>query len=173
MGGSVSGKQILAQRRTGRRPSGVAIEMMGRAITVLVGQYLSGPPRGREEVTEDAAVMAPVAIEIAAAFPWTDGREVRRLKGRNLPLLDCQIGDSDQADLAGRPWLRGRPFDGVVIVLGFPRRERIKVARRLAAPATIHRDNDISIRHPALRINLLPAKVLAARAVVAKGRVQL
>src|SRR4051812_25981112 len=109
--------------------------------------------------------MAPVPIEVAPALPRADGRQVRRLKGCDLPLLDREIGNSDQADLAGRPGLHCRPFDGVVIVLGLPRRERIEVTRRLAATAAIHGNDDVSIRNPALRIDLFPAKVLAARSL--------
>src|SRR5580692_11011535 len=110
-------------------------------------------------------MMAPFAIEVAAALPGTDRREMGRLQRGDLPLLDRKIRDAEQADFAGRPGLPRCPFDGVVEILGLARRERLQEARRFAAAAGVDRDDDIAMRHPALGIGVLPAQIATARAV--------
>src|SRR5262245_63260037 len=66
------------------------------ALAALAGAVLNGLdlhvvpvfPKGRE----NAAVMRHVAIPVGSAFPDEHGRQMRRLQGSDMPLLDAVIG---------------------------------------------------------------------------------
>jgi hypothetical protein len=80
-----------------------------------------------------------------------------------VPLIDAVIGDAVEAHLAVAPRLHAGPFDAVVKVLGFARRERIDEARRRAGPARVDAHDGVVVRHPFFRIDHFPALVEIAR----------
>src|SRR5215510_7193185 len=89
------------------------------------------------ERADDAAVMSHIAVPVGGALPHAHSGEVRRLKARHVPLIDGVIGNTVEPDLAVRPRLRRGPFDAVVEILGFARREMIDETRRAPAAARI------------------------------------
>ena len=138
------------------------------AAAALAGAVLHGLhlhvvpvfPEGRE----NAAVVRHVAEPVGGAFPHADGGEMRRLQRRHVPLVDAVIGDAVEPDLAVRPRLHARPFDAVVEILGFARREMVDEAGRAAGAAGIDAHADVIVRHPFLRIDDFPVLVLIGRA---------
>ncbi len=73
----------------------------------------------RKGVVGYAAAHDEVAIDVAHAFPWSDGREMRRLLGRSEPLRDREVGVSAGPDLAIAPVLDAKPLDEVMALLAF------------------------------------------------------
>ena len=160
---AVAGQHLVAQRRPGRALAGVRVVVVRLAAAVLVRQHLPRPPGGGERVAENAAVVAGVAVVIPMALPRADRGEVRRLQRGGLPLVDGEIGDAEQPDLAVRPRLRAGPFDQLVVVLVLARLTRIEIARRLAAAARVGDHDHVAVRHPALGIGHLPAQESSGR----------
>ena len=111
------------------------------------------------ERRENAAMMRHVAVPVGGAFPDADRGEVRRLHRGDMPLVDAVIGNSVEADFAVRPGLHARPFDAVVEILGFARREMIDEAGRASGAAGVDAHADVIVRHPFFRIDHFPALV--------------
>src|SRR6266851_1802024 len=105
MFGAIARQQGVVYRKTGGTLAGLAIAKVALLVAVLIRQHLSWIPRGREEAAEDAAVTAPVAIEVRPALPGTDRRQMGRLQARHLPLRDRIVGDTQQADSSVGPFL--------------------------------------------------------------------
>src|SRR5690606_37212016 len=89
----VTFEELWIERDTGRDLARLAITMVCRAVAVLVGKHLARKPCLDEGVAMNAAVVAPVAVVVAPAFPGNDGGEVRWLQGGDKPLCDCVVGN--------------------------------------------------------------------------------
>ena len=105
-----------------------------------------------------------VAVEIGRTLPQADRREVLGLKRRRLPLVLGVVGDAVQADLAVGPLLHAGPFDALCEVLRLAQRPDVDDAGRAPRAAAVDADADITVGHPFLRIDHLPALVLVGRA---------
>ena len=116
------------------------------------------------ERAENAAVVRHIAIPVGGALPDAHGGEMRRLERRHVPLVDAVIGNAVEPDLAVRPRLHAGPFDALVEILGFARREMIDHAGRAAGAAGIDAHAGVVMRHPFLRIDHFPALVEIAGA---------
>ena len=117
-----------------------------------------GDPVGHEHA-EDAAVEQRVAVDVGEALPRHDRLQRRRLQVGDEPLVDREIGDAGQPDVAVAPRLRRRPFDRVVEVDRLGERPRLALARRLAAAAAVDAHRGVALRHPPLRRHRLPVHV--------------
>jgi len=76
-----------------------------------------------DEIAQDAAMVAEIAIEVRGPFPNANGSQVRGLLSGHLPLVHAVIGDPVEPYLAVGPALLPSPFDAVVHVtrlLGAP-----------------------------------------------------
>src|SRR5262249_53927619 len=102
--------------------------LAAHASPVLHGLHLHVVPVLPERA-QNAAVMSHVAVPVRRALPNANGREMRRLQRSHMPLVDAVIRYAVEPDLAVRPWLHAGPFDAVVEILGFARREVIDHAR--------------------------------------------
>ena len=118
-------------------------------------QQMRRVPIGHEQ-GEQPAVVQRVAIEIGKAFPGNDRLQRRRLQIGGEPLIDGEIGNAEQPDIAVAPRLRRRPFDGVIKIDRFGKRPRLALARRFAGAAAVDAHGGIAARHPPLRIDGLP-----------------
>ncbi len=74
-------------------------------------------PEGRE----DPAVPRQIPVHVGGSLEGEHGGQVRRLLGGHEPLIDCVVGDAEQAHLAGAPRLASRPFDALVMVANLAR----------------------------------------------------
>src|SRR5919197_2272931 len=140
-----------ADKLAGTAAAGAAL-----AVSVLYGLYLHVVPV-RPEAAENTAVVGHVAIPIRRSFPDAHRGEMRRLKRRHMPLVDSVVRNAVESHLAVAPWLRARPFDAVVEILGLARREVIDISGRGAAAARVHSHARVALRHPLLRIDDFPA----------------
>src|ERR1039457_3259634 len=98
-------------------------------------------------------------VHVAQAFPGIDGSEVRRLRRRDEPLNDRQVGHTGQPDLAIAPLLRARPFDQIMAVSAFLVPPIRSVSFRLPGAPWIHIDDRVAARHPIKRIGSLEVSV--------------
>ncbi len=73
------------------------------------------------KLTENAAVVAGVAVALVLPFPRNDSRQVRRVVGGNTSLVAGIVGDPEHADFAVAPRLGTGPFDALVQVLNLAR----------------------------------------------------
>jgi hypothetical protein len=134
-----------------------------RADAVLDVCHLTRVP-AREEVAENAAVAAHLAIIIGCPLPDAQGSKMRRLERAHLPLVHGVIGNTVDADFAVAPGLRARPFDALVKVLRLARRPHVEIAWRASGAARVDPHAGIAVRHPFLRIDELPVLIFVARA---------
>ena len=155
----------LCLRQCARRPAHQA------AVHTAAPAALAGPVLHRlhlhvvpilPEGAEDAAMVRHVAIPVGRAFPDAHGGKMWRLQRSDVPLVDCVVGDSVEADLAVAPGLCCGPFDAVVEVLGLARRKMIDEPRRASAPARIEAHAGVVVRHPLLRVDHFPILVVVA-----------
>src|SRR5690606_13692929 len=72
---------------------------------------------------------------------------------------------AEQPDLAVRPGLYPRPFDGVIEVARLHRRHHLVIAGGLAHAARVDDDHGVARQDPALRIRHFPGQIFAGRAV--------
>ena len=72
------------------------------------------------------------------------------------PLVDGEVGDAQEADLAGAPRLRRRPLDRVVEIDRFRERPRLALPGGFAAAAPVDAHRSIAPGHPPVRVNRLP-----------------
>ena len=107
--------------------------------------------------------MRHVAVPVGRAFPDAHRREMRRLQRSDMPLVHRQVGNAIEADFTVRPGLHAGPFDAVVEVLGFARREMIDDAGRTAATAGVDTNTYVIVRDPLLRIDDFPVLILIGR----------
>src|SRR5258708_12069784 len=94
MFGAIARQQGVVYRKAGGALAGFAIAKMALLVAVLIRQDLSWVPRGREQAAEDAAVMAPVAIEVRPALPGTDRPQMGPLQARPLPFRHPIVGSA-------------------------------------------------------------------------------
>ncbi len=90
-----------------------AVGLLARRAAQHVVHQMRREPVGHEHA-EDAAVKQRVAVEIGKTFPRDDRLQGRRLQVGDEPLVDREIRDAVEPDLAVAPGLRGRPFDRVI-----------------------------------------------------------
>ena len=88
-----------------------------------------------------------------------DRLQRRRLQVGDEPLVDGEIGNARQPDLAVAPRLRRGPFDGVVEIDRLGERPRLALARRLAAAAAVDAHRGVALRHPPFRRDGFPVHV--------------
>ena len=132
-----------------------AIRQSLRRAAHHVVHGVRGDPVGHEHA-EDAAVEQRVAIDVGEALPRHDRLQRRRLQIGDEPLVDREIRDAGQPDVAVAPRLRRRPFDRVVEVDRLGERPGLALARRLAAAAPVDAHRGVALRHPPLRRHGLP-----------------
>src|SRR5260370_16326631 len=89
-----------------------------------------------------------VAVPVRCPLPYANGRKMRRLQRRHVPLVDAVVRYAVEPDFAVRPRLRAGPFDAVVEVLGLAGREVVDYARRATAAARIDAHAGIAFPHP-------------------------
>ena len=133
------------------QPSGLMLR--GAAHDVM--HQVRGDPVGHEHA-EQAAVEQRVAIDVGEALPRNDRLQRRRLEVGDEPLVDGEIGNARQPDLAVAPRLRRRPFDRVIEVDRLGERPRLALSRRLAAAAAVDAHGGVALRHPPFRRDGLP-----------------
>ncbi len=150
-------------RRPRDRLAGHGAPVSALADAVLHGGHLARIP-AREEIAEDAAVAAKLAVIIRRALPDAQRRKMLRPQRRRLPLVHRVVRDAVDADLAVRPRLHARPFDARGNVLRLARRPHFQIARRAPGAARVDAQADIAVRHPFLRVEQLPVLVLVAGA---------
>ena len=92
-------------------------------------------------------------------LPRHNGGQMGRLKRRYLPLLDGEIGDAQQTDLAGRPGLRGGPFDRVIKISRLQRRHHFIESGRLSGSARVDHNHCVARRYPTLWVRDFPRQV--------------
>jgi hypothetical protein len=109
-------------------------------------------------------VVRHVAVEIGGPFPGADRGQMLGLQRRRLPLVLGVIGDAVEPDLAVRPGLRAGPVDALRQVLRLAQRPDVDDASRAAGAAAIDANADVTVGHPFLRIDHLPALILVGRA---------
>src|SRR6186713_876773 len=162
--GNVFGEFFLRQRFGPRHVfSRHHARFSARADSVLHASDLARMP-AVEEVAEDAAVAAKLAIVVGRTLPDAQRGEVRGPQGADGPLVHRVIGNAVDADLAAAPGLRAGPFDALVEVLRLALAPDVEVARRVAGAAGVDAQTGIAVRHPFLRIDQFPVLVLVARA---------
>ena len=132
-----------------------AVRHLLRGAPQQMMQQMRGVPIGHEQ-TEQPAVVERIAIEIGKALPGNDRLQRRRLQIGGEPLIDREIGNAEQPDIAVAPRLRRRPFDGVVEIDRFGQRPRLALAGRFAGAAAVDAHGGIAARHPPFRIDGLP-----------------
>ena len=135
-----------------------AVRLMLRRAAHHVMHGVRGDPVGHEHA-EDAAVEQRVAVDVGKALPRHDRLQRRRLQVGDEPLVDREIGNAGQPDVAVAPRLRRGPFDRVVEVDRFRERPRLALARRLAAAAAVDTHRGVALRHPPFRRHRLPVHV--------------
>ena len=168
--GAIFFQLLFRQRlRSGHQLAGDHASGAALADAVLHARHLARIP-ARQEVGEDAAVAAELAVIVGRAFPDAQRGEMRRVERGHLPLVHGVIGDAVHADLAVAPGLRAGPLDAVVEVLRLARRPHVEIAGRAAGAARVDAHAGIAVRHPFLRIDQLPVLVLVARALQHLGR---
>ena len=126
-----------------------AVRLMLRRAAHHVVHQVRGEPVGHEHA-EDAAVEQRIAVDVGEAFPRHDRLQRRRLQVGDEPLVDGEIGDAGQPDLAVAPGLRRRPFDRVVEVDRLGERPRLALARRLAAAAAVDAHRGVASSAPTI-----------------------
>ncbi len=134
------------------------------AQAILHGLDLHVVPVGPER-RENSAMVGHVAVPVGRALPDAHRRQMGRLQGRHLPLVDPVIGDAIQPDLAVRPALDAGPLDASVEVARLARREMIDMAGRPPGAAQIDANAGIAMRHPLLGVDHFPVLVLVGRAM--------
>jgi len=97
-----------------------------------------------------------VAIEIGEAFPRDDRPQRGRLVIGDEPLVDGEIGNAGEPDIAVAPGLRRRPLDRVVEIDRLGERPGLALAGRFSAAAPVDAHGRVAARHPPLRIDGLP-----------------
>ena len=75
------------------------------------------------------------------------------------PLVDREVGNAGEADLAVAPRLRRGPFDGVVEIDRLGERPRLALAGRLAGAAAVDAHGGVALRHPPFGRDGLPVHV--------------
>ena len=145
-----------------------AVGQVLRRAAERVMHQVRGEPVGHEHA-EDAAVEQRVAIDVGEALPRDDRLQRRRLEIGDEPLVDREIGNAGQADIAVAPRLRRRPFDRVVEVDRFRERPRLALAGRLAAAAPVDAHGGVAARHPPFRVDGLPVHQRRSRLPPAVG----
>src|SRR5215471_315823 len=154
--------------------AGVDVPTVGVRTAVLVAQDAAVPPTFEKSAGVDAVLPRAVAIKVICALPGQNCSEMRRLHRGHKPLPRGVIRNTEQPDFPAAPWLRARPFNGIVKVAKLRRRIRIESTRRLAGAAGVHVDNHVAVRDPHLRVRPLEDEVLARRSCqnLRIGRVQ-
>ena len=132
-------------------------QLLRRAADGVMHQ-VRGEPVGHEHA-EDAAVVERVAVDVGKAFPRHDRLQRRRLQIGDEPLVDGVVGNAGEPDLAVAPWLRRRPFDGVVEIDRLRERPRLALPRRFSAAAPVDAHRGVAARHPPFRVHRLPVHV--------------
>ena len=94
------------------------------------------PQRGR------TAFADPGVVEVGRGHDRGDRPEMWRRGGRGHPLRVADVRAADHPDLAVRPRLGGRPFDGVVAVVGLVD-ERLELAIRCESTARVLEHEDV------------------------------
>ncbi|MGB6754078.1 MAG: hypothetical protein WBE14_00400 [Xanthobacteraceae bacterium] len=69
-----------------------------------------------------------IAIDVGKPLPRNDRLERGRREIGDKPLIDGEIGNAEQTDIAVAPRLRRRPFDGIVKIDGLGKRPRLALA---------------------------------------------
>ncbi len=140
---------------------------VGRAAGPVAETVLHGADRPPvpdvDGGAHDPAVVVHVAVEVGQALPRDHRREVRRLQTRHQPLVDREVRDAEQPDLAAAPRLGPRPLDAVVEVAGATHGIGVDVARRPSPATRIDAYDGVTVRHPVLRVGRLPGRVAGAR----------
>ena len=114
---AIAGELLFREcHRTGDGLAGVGVFLGALALAILNVDYLVLCPSFLE-LTENAAVVAGIAVAVVLALPRNDGRQVRRVLGRYAPLVAGVVGDAEHADFAVAPRLRAGPLDALVQVL--------------------------------------------------------
>ena len=139
------------------------------ADAVLHARDLARIP-ARQEVGENAAMTAQLAVIVGRAFPDAQRGEMRRIERRDLPLVHGVVGDAVDADLAVAPGLRAGPFDALIEILRLARRPDVEMAGRTPGAARVDAHAGIAVRHPFLRIDQFPVLIFVARALQHLGR---
>src|SRR5665213_1156806 len=111
---AIAGEFVLGQRdrtRYGFACVGVLLGVFAFAVLdidhlVLCPEFL--------KLTENATVVARIAVAIILPLPRDDSRQVRRVLGGNTPLVAGIVGDPEHADFAVAPRLGTGPFDALV-----------------------------------------------------------
>ena len=117
-------------------------------------------PVGHEADLRNAAVLGAFSVGVAVALPGIDGRQVRRLQCRHLPLHNGEIGDAGSADLAVAPGLHCRPFDQVVEIAAFILGPERGVSLGIPHAARVGRDVGVAVLGPVKRIGGFESGVL-------------
>ena len=139
------------------------------ADAVLHARDLARIP-ARQEVGENAAMTAQLAVIVGRAFPDAQRGEMRRIERRDLPLVHGVVGDAVDADLAVAPGLRAGPLDARIEILRLARRPHVEMAGRTPGAARVDAHAGIAVRHPFLRIDQFPVLIFVARALQHLGR---
>ena len=131
------------------------VRVMPRRPTHHVMHQVRDVPVGHEQA-EQAAVEQRVAVEIGETLPRDDRLQRRRLLIGRKPLVDGEVGDAGESDLARAPGLRRRPFDRVVEINRLRERPWLALPGRFAAAAAVDPHRGVALRHPPFRIDGLP-----------------
>ncbi len=105
-------------------------------------------PPGPETLAKDPATIERFVIDIGVG-PLRDHRlQMRRLETRDIMLRHRHIRHAPQPDVAVRPILRARPFDGIIIIFGFLNAPRRLQTGAFPHAAPVHPDANIALRNP-------------------------
>lgn len=114
------------------------------------------PPEIDELVAQDTAVPAAIAIVVAHALPRNDGRQTLGLASSYTPLGSSIVADTEQTDLAGRPWLLSSPLDYVEKAFACATRHGVEEAWGLSKTTLVSADHDVIVLRPETGIWCLP-----------------
>src|ERR1700733_239967 len=87
----IAGQHLGIERGACRDFSGKAVAVWAGSVAVLVGRDLCIPQQLEEKGRIDAAMAVEIAIMVEHTLPRVNGREMRRLQCRDLPLFDREI----------------------------------------------------------------------------------
>lgn len=113
---------------------------------------------------------APVAVVVRHALPGDNRREAPWSPRGDAPLRAGVVGYPQQADLARRPGLVGRPLDDIEKTLAGARAHGIQQPRALPQPALISPNNRVSRGGPEDGVGGLPSGVVGAVVRVDLGK---
>ena len=127
------------------------------------------PERRPEVGIGNSAMGCDLAIAVGPAFPRIDGGKMRRIEFGDPPLQLRQIGNAGQSDLAVAPGLRAGPFDQIVEILRFLRRQKMRGPFRVPGTADVDVHDRVAVGHPEHRVGRLERGVLRRVAFLHAG----